>query len=126
MEASSHGNRVTGSYHFQPNSFFRDDTPVIFTHGNLHPQNMLISTGPNPQVVSILDWSQAGWYPAYWEFCKARQACALNRLSGGDWEGTYMSWILDDEQVGIKLWGGTTLCHYWDYFVGLLERASLS
>jgi len=75
MHASStqHGNRVTGSYHFQPNSFFRDDTPVVFTHGDINPQNILISTGPNPQVVAVLDWSQAGWYPAYWEFCKARQ-----------------------------------------------------
>jgi hypothetical protein len=20
--------------------------------------------------VAVLDWSQAGWYPAYWELCK--------------------------------------------------------
>jgi hypothetical protein len=125
MESSStqHGNRVARSYHFQPNNFFRDDTPVVFTHGNFHPRNILISTGPDPRVVSILDWSQAGWYPAYWEFCKARQAAAQGRMAG-DWEGTYLSWILDDEVVGIKHWGGTALCHYWDYFVGLLERAS--
>ncbi|KAK4442289.1 kinase-like domain-containing protein [Podospora aff. communis PSN243] len=125
MESSStqHGNRVARSYHFQPNSFFRDDTPVVFTHGNFHPKNILISTGPNPRVVAIMDWGQAGWYPAYWEFCKARQAAAQGRMAS-DWESTYLSWILDDEVVGIKQWGGTALCHYWDYFVGLLERGS--
>lgn len=113
---------MTGSYHFQPNSFFRDDTPVVFTHGDINPQNILISTGPNPQVVAVLDWSQAGWYPAYWEFCKARQG-ADKGVEFGDWTGTYLPWILDDEEVGIKKWGGTALCHYWDYFAGLLERA---
>jgi len=114
-----HGNRVASSYHFQPNSFFRDDTPVLFTHGGIHPSNILISTGPNPRITAILDWSQAGWYPAYWEFCKARRAAGS---MPGDWEGTYLPWILDNDQVGIKMWGGTVLCHYWDYFVGQIAR----
>lgn len=124
MEGSSyfHG---AASCHLQPNNFFRDDTPVVFTHGGVHPGNILISTGPNPRVVSILDWSQAGWYPAYWEFCKARRAGSKPGIPLPlDWETTYLWWILDDEEVGIKKWGGTSLCHYWEYFVGLVERAA--
>lgn len=31
----------------------------------------MISAGPNPKVTALLDWTQAGWYPAYWEYCKA-------------------------------------------------------
>ncbi|KAK5654573.1 hypothetical protein OQA88_7202 [Cercophora sp. LCS_1] len=116
--AAQHGSRVTSSYHFQPNSFFRDDTPIVFTHGALSLQNIVISTGPNPRIVSILDWSQAGWYPAYWEFCKARRMGGAIR----DWEATYLPWVLDHGEFGVKKWGGMTLCHYWDYFVGLMER----
>ncbi len=121
--SSSPANRVAGSFHFQPNTYFRDDTPVVFTHGNLNPQNIVISTGPSPRVVAVLDWSQAGWYPAYWEFCKARRAAArVGDSVSRDWEGTYLPWILDDEEVGMKNWG-MGLCHYWEYFVGLFERA---
>ena len=24
------------------------------------------------KVAAILDWAQADWYPAYWEYCKAK------------------------------------------------------
>lgn len=24
------------------------------------------------KVVAIVDWEQGGWYPDYWEYCKAR------------------------------------------------------
>ncbi|KAK1759008.1 hypothetical protein QBC47DRAFT_409804 [Echria macrotheca] len=129
--STSHTHLPSSSFHFQPNAFFQDKTPILFTHASLHPSNILISTTtPNPSILAILDWSQAGWYPAYWEFCKARRACNVGSGSNiaalRDWEGTYMPWILDDEKVGIKKWGGTVLCHYWDYFVGLFERRAAS
>lgn len=45
--------------------------PIVFTHNDFLPPNIMISAGPNPKVTALLDWTQAGWYPAYWEYCKA-------------------------------------------------------
>lgn len=50
-----------------------DDAPITFTHGDLHRSNIIVSPsteGP-PVVRAIVDWHQSGWYPAYWEYCKA-------------------------------------------------------
>ena len=49
-----------------------DDGPVVFTHGDIRPANVIVSATDPPQIVTIVDWEQAGWYPAYWEYCKAR------------------------------------------------------
>ncbi|KAJ5690400.1 hypothetical protein N7462_004792 [Penicillium macrosclerotiorum] len=46
--------------------------PVRFSHADLLPPNILLTPGPSPKVAAIIDWAQAGWYPAYWEYCKAR------------------------------------------------------
>ena len=50
----------------------RDEIPIVFTHGDLLAPNTILTPGPNPKVAAIIDWGQAGWYPAYWEYCKAR------------------------------------------------------
>ncbi len=63
----------------------RDDHPIVMTHADLHPRNIMAdwvappvdgSGAPDEKnrrviVTSILDWEMAGWYPAYWEFVKA-------------------------------------------------------
>lgn len=51
-----------------------DESPIVFTHGNLNPDNIMITApGDGPaRLASIVNWSQAGFYPAYWEFWKAR------------------------------------------------------
>jgi hypothetical protein len=36
--------------------------PPVFTHGGLNPFNILVRRG---QVVAIIDWEFAGWYPSY-------------------------------------------------------------
>ncbi|KAH6995632.1 kinase-like domain-containing protein [Ilyonectria sp. MPI-CAGE-AT-0026] len=64
-------------------SFLPAHVPVMFTHGDLHPSNIIISHGPNPRVVSVIDWHQAGWYPAYWEYCKARWTSRIRARMGG-------------------------------------------
>ncbi|KAK3997426.1 kinase-like domain-containing protein [Cladorrhinum sp. PSN332] len=46
--------------------------PIVFTHDDLVPCNILVTDGPNPRVAAIIDWAQAGWYPSYWEWCKAK------------------------------------------------------
>lgn len=42
--------------------------PPVFTHGDLNPFNILIR---GDQVVGIVDWEFAGWYPYYWEYTSA-------------------------------------------------------
>ncbi|KAK1147618.1 hypothetical protein N8T08_000960 [Aspergillus melleus] len=49
------------------------EVPVVFTHDDLVPHNILLSPGPNLVVAAIIDWGQSGWYLAYWEYCKAHR-----------------------------------------------------
>ncbi|RGP73709.1 phosphotransferase family [Fusarium longipes] len=51
-----------------------EDVPIRFTHSDLSPPNILISPGPNPKVVGIIDFGQAGWLPSYWEYAKATRS----------------------------------------------------
>ncbi|OAX77473.1 hypothetical protein ACJ72_08229 [Emergomyces africanus] len=40
---------------------------VVFTHGDISPRNIIVR---GDQVVAILDWEMAGFYPEYWEYIK--------------------------------------------------------
>ncbi|KAK3304178.1 uncharacterized protein B0T15DRAFT_232028 [Chaetomium strumarium] len=111
----------SGQIRYTPHHLFPDDVPVLFTHGALHPRNIIVSAGQSPRLVSIIGWEQAGWYPAYWELCKARLECS--RHGGlGSWETKYLPWILDVEGLSRETrgWQVGSLCQYWDYFVGLM------
>jgi Ser/Thr protein kinase RdoA (MazF antagonist) len=48
-----------------------DTGAITLTHGDLHRENIIISSTSPPSVVAIIDWAHAGWYPDYWEYCKA-------------------------------------------------------
>lgn len=48
----------------------RDWGQPVFTHGDLSSLNILVR-GDN--VVGIVDWETAGWYPPYWEYTTASQ-----------------------------------------------------
>jgi hypothetical protein len=48
-----------------------DNGSIVFTHGDLRPANIIVTATSPAKVVAILDWEQAGWYPDYWEYCKA-------------------------------------------------------
>ncbi len=54
--------------------FLPDTGEVYFTHGDLTPGNIIISDTPSTagtrEIVGVIDWEQAGWYPEYWEYCK--------------------------------------------------------
>lgn len=41
---------------------------TVLTHSDLSPRNILIQRN---QIVAIVDWEMAGFYPAYWEYVKA-------------------------------------------------------
>lgn len=90
------------------------EVPVVFTHADLVPPNILLSPGPNPVVAAVLDWGQAGWYPAYWEYCKARRVRPNPEYSDEEldeeWNTKYLPTILDpvDDE---------TVYHPWLWFV---------
>ncbi|KAK3360735.1 hypothetical protein B0T25DRAFT_447457 [Lasiosphaeria hispida] len=111
----------TGRVDYKPHHLLPDKVPIVFTHGCLHPRNVVVSRGPNPRVVSIIGWDQAGWYPAYWELCKARWESPTRGTTGG-WEEQYLHGILDLDSFEQQSqgWRCGALCQYWDYFVGLI------
>ncbi|KAJ6019879.1 hypothetical protein N7499_002989 [Penicillium canescens] len=75
------------------------EVPIIFTHSDFAPPNILLSPGSNPQVAAIIDWGQAGWYPAYWEYCKARRVRVdpeyFDDALQEEWHMKYLPMILD-------------------------------
>jgi hypothetical protein len=91
------------------------DVPIIFTHDDLVPPNILLSPGPNPKVASVIDWGQAGWYPTYWEYCKARWVRLdpeyFNDAIQEEWRTKYLPIVLDpvDDEIYYH--------HPWLYFV---------
>lgn len=86
----------------------------MFTYDDLVPPNILLSRGANPRVEAIIDWAQAGWYPSYWEYCKARRVRLdsehFNDAMQEEWHTQYLLMILDpvDDE---------TIYHPWLYFV---------
>ncbi|KAF2809782.1 uncharacterized protein BDZ99DRAFT_488604 [Mytilinidion resinicola] len=67
-----------------------DDSKIVFTHGDLHRSNVILSLSKPARVVAVIDWEQAGWLPAYWEDCKARFTCSYY----GEWPEKYLPIIL--------------------------------
>ena len=49
--------------------------PLVFSHGDLSSLNIL-SRGD--EIVGIVDWETAGWYPSYWEYTSAHQVNPQN------------------------------------------------
>ncbi|KAJ8127717.1 hypothetical protein O1611_g5919 [Lasiodiplodia mahajangana] len=41
---------------------------IVLTHNDFAPRNILVQ---GSKVVALLDWELAGYYPDYWEYCKA-------------------------------------------------------
>ncbi|RAK97680.1 kinase-like protein [Aspergillus ibericus CBS 121593] len=49
--------------------------PLVFTHGDLSSLNILAR---DDEIISIVDWETAGWYPSYWEYTTAQQVNPRN------------------------------------------------
>lgn len=62
-------------------SQLRDEYRIVLSHCDLHPRNILVENSPDDTVhiSAIIDWEMGGWYPEYWEMCKA-----LNTRGGND------------------------------------------
>ncbi|KAH9919337.1 kinase-like domain-containing protein [Fomitopsis serialis] len=85
-----------------------NDVPILFTHGDLHPRNIMVSRPGDsspPRVLAIVDWHQSGWCPAYWEYCKA--------AFSADWKGSWFkhmsSWLEPFE--GFPYWQYYLMCN---------------
>lgn len=63
-----------------------DDAEVVFTHADLHPSNIIASRGSPCKIVALIDWRQSGWYPEYWECCKAFYTAEVR----GEWMEEYI------------------------------------
>ncbi|RLL97414.1 hypothetical protein CFD26_102572 [Aspergillus turcosus] len=63
-----------------------DDCAIKFTHGDLHRSNIIISSSKPYRTLTIIDWEQSGWFPAYWEARKAQ----FTALWGEDWWTRYL------------------------------------
>jgi thiamine kinase-like enzyme len=71
--------------------YLPDGEAITLSHGDLHRANIIISpTGP-PRVIAIIDWAQAGWYPAYWEYCKACYTASYTE----EWRNIWIPRFLD-------------------------------
>lgn len=69
-----------------------DDSPICFTHADLNPINIMVSKDSPCHIMAIIDWEQSGWYPAYWEFCKAERTTKL----GSEWQTVYLPKVLSE------------------------------
>ncbi|RVD83814.1 uncharacterized protein DFL_005588 [Arthrobotrys flagrans] len=88
-----------------------DDSEIVFTHGDLHPSNILISYPKKDDengnlikrdsgfVLSIIDWHQSGWLPEYWEGCKALWTAEV----GGPWAAKYIPKFVNMAMLGPEL-----------------------
>lgn len=65
--------RISSSYKSWIASMLRTDHRIVFTHGDLHPRNILVTDSPDGGVrlSGIIDWEASGFYPEYWEHLKA-------------------------------------------------------
>lgn len=88
------------------------EVPIVFTHDDLVPSNIILSSGSNPRA--IIDWGQSGWYPAYWEYCKARRVKPhpehFSDAVEEEWHTKYLPMILDTVDY-------ETIYCPWLYFV---------
>jgi hypothetical protein len=85
-------------------AYLPDSNPIVFTHGDLHPLNIIVNIDnkDEPQVVSIVDWHQSGWLPAYWEYSKA----AITNSYKSEWVRTYLPKIFGPEWIDLEAESG--------------------
>ena len=54
----------------------RRDHEIVFSHGDLNLHNIVVKDG---DIVALLDWECAGWYPEHWEYIKFCAASLYDR-----------------------------------------------
>ncbi|TDL18024.1 kinase-like protein [Rickenella mellea] len=87
--------RISSGYLRWLRSLLRDDYRNVMTHGDFHPQNILVADDVSNGgiiVSGIIDWEMGGWYPEYWEMYKALNTRAADNDS--DWWDSFPEAIL--------------------------------
>jgi aminoglycoside phosphotransferase (APT) family kinase protein len=95
--------------HSVPVEPFRDELPddcaIKFTHGDLHPSNIIITSSRPYRILAIIDWEQSGWLPAYWEARKAQFTAWRHE----EWSTKYLPTILDQYAPTWEPWDYYTM-----------------
>ncbi|KJR89219.1 uncharacterized protein SPSK_06474 [Sporothrix schenckii 1099-18] len=55
------------------------DHKIVMTHNDMDPRNIIVQ---GSKVVALLDWELSGYFPEYWEYCKA--------MRRPDWESAWV------------------------------------
>ncbi|KAF4459748.1 phosphotransferase family [Fusarium albosuccineum] len=70
-----------------------DNSTVVFTHADLHRSNIMVTEDSSScRIVALIDWRQSGWYPDYWEFCKAE----ITPEGRSEWVTEYIPRFLEE------------------------------
>ncbi|KAJ5562878.1 hypothetical protein N7535_002676 [Penicillium sp. DV-2018c] len=77
-------------------SWLPDSEDIKFSHGDLHRGNIMISSDKPVRIVAIVDWGHAGWYPGYWEYCKALYTCDYEGEWRREWVDKFLSPRFDE------------------------------
>ncbi|KAH8692208.1 hypothetical protein BGW36DRAFT_464748 [Talaromyces proteolyticus] len=80
-----------------------DNCDIKFTHGDLHPSNIIVTPDRPYHILAVVDWEQSGWLPAYWEARKAQYTADRSE----EWSTRYLPMILNQYS---KTWDP------WDYY----------
>jgi hypothetical protein len=80
--------------------YLPEDSQILFTHGDFHPSNILVTSDPS-RVAAPIDFEQSAWLPGYWKDCKARRTTNWD----GEWTTRYLPLILDTDENVIEAWG---------------------
>ena len=90
-------------------SMLRPNHDLVFSHGDLHPRNIMVSRKPGSSsacknacehahltIEGLIDWECCGWYPSYWDYTKAIYTLSVQD-GCADW------WLYLPEAIG--RWG---------------------
>lgn len=74
--------------------YLPDDGSIKLTHGDLNRSNIIVSPTTPPRVLAIIDWAHCGWFPDYWEYCKAAHSCSYEGEWLNEWIPTFLTpWV---------------------------------
>ncbi|KAF8249101.1 kinase-like protein [Wilcoxina mikolae CBS 423.85] len=105
---------VNNTGYYDPNRpGLPDDVPIVFTHADLHRANVIVSESSPIKVQALIDWTQSGWYPEYWEYCKAFHDAGI--VGECEWATEYLPRILDAHECE----------EYWKWFGALVGYGNM-
>ncbi len=78
------------------------DHELVFSHGDLNLHNIIVKDG---DIMALLDWEYAGWYPEHWEYVKFCAATLHDRewheLGPTLFPTTYPDELIKDQFYGL-------------------------